>query len=145
MDFTGEFRHTIDAKGRLIVPSRLREEIADEEGVVLTVWPDGCISMWSGEGWQALKDQLMSQSKRGVDSRAAVRAFSSQAHRDEPDSQGRISVPQNLRDFAGIDKDVVIVGALDHVELWTPDRYDDQKQRVEEAGGLGSVFEALEI
>jgi MraZ protein len=143
VSFTGEFHHTIDAKGRLIVPARLRDELEDNK-LTLTVWPEGCISLWSGEGWRTLNEQLLSQRRSNPSARAAVRAVFSQAHSDVVDKQGRISIPQNLRDFAGIARDVVIAGSGDHAEIWSPDQYEQQQQGVDEAG-LGALFEDLEI
>lgn len=143
MSFTGEFRHTIDAKGRLIVPSRLRDEIEGSK-LTLTVWPDGCVSAWSGEGWRTLESQLLGQARSKPEARSAVRHMFGQAHTDLVDKQGRISVPANLREFAGIDKDVVIVGVGDHAELWNPERYDTQQREVADSG-LGAIFDKLEL
>ena len=123
MSFTGEYRHTIDTKGRLIVPSRLRDELV-EGRVVLTTWPDGCIALWSGAGWQEFEAKLLTQRAGSQNNRKVVRTFAASAFTDEVDRQGRISVPSHLREQAGIDKDVVVVGALDHAELWAPDRLD---------------------
>lgn len=139
MSFTGEFRHTIDAKGRLIVPSRLRDELEDDK-VVLVVWPDGCISLWSGPGWQNLQGELLRQSKASPANRSAIRAIASSAHTDLVDRQGRISVPQHLRDYAGIDRDVVVVGVLDHGEIWSPQRWDQETSKV----GRGRLDELIQ-
>lgn len=143
MSFTGEFRHTIDAKGRLIVPSRLRDELEGSK-LTLTVWPDRCVSMWSGAGWDRLEEALLNQVRNKPAARAAVRHMFGQAHTDLVDKQGRITVPPNLRDFAGIDKDVVIVGVGDHAELWEPERYETTQREVGE-GDLGALFEALDL
>lgn len=143
MSFTGEFRHTIDAKGRLIVPSRLRDEL-EASKVTLTVWPDGCVSMWSGEGWRKLEGELLNQARNNPQARAAVRHLFGQAHTDVVDKQGRISVPPNLRTFAAIDKDVVIVGVGDHAELWEPEKYETAQREVGE-GDLGALFESLDL
>lgn len=143
MSFTGEFRHTIDAKGRLIVPSRLRDEL-EQSKLTLTVWPDGCISVWSGAGWRTLEAQLLGQARSKPGARSAVRHMFGQAHADVVDKQGRITVPVNLREFAAIEKEVVIVGVGDHAELWNPERYETQQQEVDESG-LGALFENLEL
>ncbi len=141
--FTGEFRHTIDAKGRLIVPARVREELKDNE-VLLTVWPEGCISLWTGDGWERLKDQLLDQRRSVPAARAAVRQIFSQAFKDSVDRQGRITVPQHLREHAGITRDVVIAGVGDHAEIWSPDRYGAIQRQAEEHG-LEAVFAELDI
>lgn len=141
--FTGEYRHTIDAKGRLIVPSRLRDQFGENE-VVLTIWPEGCISAWAGEGWEKLNEQLQAQRRNNPTTRNVVRQIYTQSHWDKVDKQGRISVPQHLKDFAGVDKEVVIAGVGDHVEIWDPSKYDSNKQQVDQEGLLG-LFEVLDI
>ena len=143
MSFTGEFRHTIDAKGRLIVPSRLRDELEDDV-VVLTIWTEGCISMWSGPGWRELEKRLLEQRKSDRGSRSAVRNLAAKAHSDRVDRQGRIAVPTHLREFAGINRDVVVVGALDHAEIWSPDRWTPEEQRVEQ-GGFDQLFDEMDL
>ncbi len=143
MSFTGEARHTIDAKGRLIVPARLREELEDNK-LTLTVWPEGCISLWSGDNWRALEQQLLSQRRSDPSARAAVRAVFSKAHQDVVDKQGRIQIPQHLREFAGIDREVVISGAGDHAEIWSPERYEEAQSGTD-GQAVTEIFENLEI
>jgi MraZ protein len=130
LSFTGEFRHTIDAKGRLIVPSRLREELENDQ-LVLTLWLDGCIALWSGDGWRHLERQLLDQPRRNPSARAVVRAIVASAHQDSVDRQGRITVPPQLRDRAGIARDVVVTGMLDHAEIWSPERWTEEQSKVE--------------
>jgi MraZ protein len=144
LPFTGTYRHTIDTKGRLIVPSRLRDQL-DRDQVVLTVWPDGCISMWSGQGWDTLQSKLLAQRQSSPEARKTVRLIASMAHTDEVDRQGRITVPQNLRDHAAITRDVVVTGALDHGEIWSPERWDDARTSDADLGGLDAFFEHLDL
>ena len=124
MSFTGEFRHTIDAKGRLIVPSRMRDEL-DGDVAVLVTYLDGCIAMFSKEGFERFEQQLMGLERSREESRALIRTMGSGTHHDEVDKQGRITVPAKLRNYAGIEKDVVIAGAFDHAEIWEPNRFDE--------------------
>ncbi|MBK5229189.1 MAG: division/cell wall cluster transcriptional repressor MraZ [Actinobacteria bacterium] len=121
MDFTGEFRHSIDAKGRLIVPSSLREPLG--RTVRLSRWLDNCIAVWSEEGWDRIVGQLQEQGRSNPKARRFVRQFTSSTSPEEIDKQGRVSVSQKLRDLAGIDKSTTVIGALDHVELWDPERW----------------------
>ena len=116
MPITGRFRHTIDAKGRLIVHSKIREGLQSDD-VVLVKWPDGCIAMFTEERWAELTEALLRQPKNNADAREAARQLGASAHTDGIDRQGRITVPSELRDYAGIDKDVFVVGALDHGRL----------------------------
>ena len=143
MSFTGEYRHTIDTKGRLIVPSRIRDELEDDK-VVLTIWPEGCISFWSGERWRQLEGQLIKQRQSSASNRSLIRNLGATAHTDHVDRQGRIGVPQHLRDFAGITKECIVIGALDHGEIWSPERWHPEEEKVAE-GGLDELFAQLEI
>jgi MraZ protein len=143
LSFTGEYRHTIDTKGRLIVPSRLRDEL-ENDMVVLTIWPEGCVSFWSGEGWRELEARLLEQRRSDSANRSTIRNIAAKAHTDHVDKQGRIGVPQHLRDFAGVTRDVVVIGALDHGEIWSPDRWDPEQAKVGE-GGLDQLFEQLNL
>ena len=139
MSFFGEYRHTIDAKGRLIVPSRIRDELEGDKAVLVR-YMDGCIAMFSEEGFQSFRDQLLAQPKSNEDARKLIRSLGAGTHVDEIDKQGRINVPQKLRDHAGIDKDVVVVGAIDHAEIWQPQEWAsnelDQQGLNERANGL---------
>ena len=122
MSFTGEFRHTIDAKGRLIVPSRMRDELEGDVAVLVT-YLDGCIAMFSKEGFERFERQLMGLERSREESRALIRTMASGTHYDEVDKQGRITVPAKLRNYAGIEKEVVIAGAFGNAEIWDPTRY----------------------
>jgi MraZ protein len=138
----GEYRHSIDAKGRLIVPSRLRPPLAGDK-VVLSYWLDGGIALWSAEGWEAIEARLLAQGRGSAGARATVRTIASSAYEDEIDSQGRITVPPQLRQRAGIDRDVVVIGVLDHAEIWAPERFDEMQQAALEPGALEAAVEEL--
>ena len=140
MAFIGEFDRSIDAKGRLIVPSALREELGGET-VWLTGWLEDCVAIWSEQSWREIDTRLQ---ELGTSSRAARtlhRRVYGSAHRDRVDKQGRITVPQKLRDLAGLDKDVVVVGAGSHGEIWNPERYEELKSSGE--GQLEELTEGL--
>ena len=143
MPFTGTYRHTIDAKGRLIVPSKLRDELESDK-VTLTVWTENCISMWSGAHWDRLQQALLEQQRSNREARAAIRQLTSRAFTETVDKQGRIGIPQDLREYAGIDREVVVIGALDHGEIWSPDRWRPEEEKVAE-GGLDKLFGELTI
>lgn len=143
MSFTGEFRHTVDAKGRLIIPSRMRDELPDDR-VVLTIWLDGCIAIWSSEGWRDIEGRLRAQGTSSRGARTFQRQVASSAHIDVIDKQGRITVPQPLRERAGIARDVVVIGALNHGEIWGADRWRQQQESAEE-GRLEELAEDLDF
>ncbi|CAN5686368.1 division/cell wall cluster transcriptional repressor MraZ [soil metagenome] len=140
MSFTGEFRHAIDGKGRLIVPARLRDAVGDR--VVLTRWMDECIALWSEPGWGEVDASLRALGRSNRQARALVRTISASAHADAVDRQGRVSVPQHLRDFAAITRDAVVIGALDHGEIWSPERWEREQGQVDE-GRLDELAQGL--
>lgn len=144
MAFTGKYNHTIDSKGRLIFPSRLRDELEDNQTMLMPS-PDPCIEVWSGEAWRAYEARLLGQEKSDASKRSAVRELFSAGHSDKVDGQGRITITQELREHAGITRDVVIVGAGDHAEIWDPERLADNRGQVVEAGGLSTLFGKLDI
>ena len=131
VSFTGEFRHTIDAKGRLIVPSRMRDEFTGD-AVVLTKWLNNCVAMWSREGWTDLEQSLRQLGRSSANARSFVRTVAASAHPDEIDRQGRINVPPHLRGYAGVERDVVVVGVFDRAEIWNPDRWAEEQARGED-------------
>jgi MraZ protein len=140
--FTGEFRHTIDAKGRVIVPSRMRDELAGDQ-VVLTRWLEECIAIWSPEGWARIEERLEALGEASVAARKLRRAVMASAHPDAVDKQGRITVPQHLRELAGIERDCVVVGAGNRGEIWSPQRWQQQQADVAEEGRLEELVSDL--
>lgn len=140
MSFTGEFRHTIDVKGRLIVPARMRDELGEQ--VVLSRWLDPCIAIWSPAEWEAIELKLRAQKSGSSAARRLVRKIAGSAHEDTVDKQGRVIVPAHLREIAGITRDVVVVGALNRAEIWNPDRYAAEEL---EEGQLEELAEELDF
>ncbi|MGH2809070.1 MAG: division/cell wall cluster transcriptional repressor MraZ [Actinomycetota bacterium] len=143
LSFMGRFRHTIDAKGRLIVPSRMRDEIAGDK-VVLSWWFEDCIAIWSETGWNEIETRLRSIGQSGRGARQIVRKVAGSAHAEEVDKQGRVNIPQTLRDEAGITREAVIVGSLTHGEIWDPVRYEQRNEQVDE-GQLEELAEGLDF
>ncbi|MBO4399329.1 MAG: division/cell wall cluster transcriptional repressor MraZ [Lachnospiraceae bacterium] len=117
----GKFEHSIDAKGRMIVPSKFREDLGDS--FVATLGLDGCLYLFSDAGWEKFTSQL--ETLPGTkDHRRAKRYFMANAASCDIDKQGRTLVPAALREQAGIDKDVVLVGMIDKIEMWSKDRFE---------------------
>jgi MraZ protein len=143
LSFMGRFRHTIDAKGRLIVPSRMRDEIAGDK-VVLSWWFEDCIAIWSEEGWNEIEARLRAIGQSQAAARRVVRRIAGSAMAEEVDKQGRVMVPQTLRDEAGITRDALIVGSLTHGEIWDPTRYEQRNEQVDE-GQLEELAEGLDF
>ena len=114
--FMGEYNHTIDAKGRLIIPAKFREPLGEE--FVLTRGLDGCLYIYPMDEWEAFEEKLRALPLTNKDARAFSRFFVAGATTCELDKQGRILVPQTLREFAGLEKDVILAGNLSRVEVW---------------------------
>ena len=120
--FTGEYNHTIDAKGRLIVPAKFRTKLG--EAFVITNGNDGCLAIYAKEDWEAFLEQLKAIPNNKA-KRTFVRNFVSAANEVEVDKQGRILIPTTLRENAGIEKDVVLAGVIDKIEVWDKERWEE--------------------
>ena len=137
----GEYNHTIDAKGRLIIPSKFREALGDE--FVVTKGLDGCLFVYDNKEWSAFEEKLKSLPLTNKDARQFVRFFLAGATLAEVDKQGRILIPAVLRDFAALEKEVVLIGVASRVEIWSKERweneasYDDVEEIAEHMAELG--------
>ena len=121
--FMGEYSHTIDTKGRLIIPSRFREELG--ETFVVTKGLDGCLFVFSDEEWKAFEIKLKSLPLTNKNARQFARFFVAGATPCELDKQGRLLLPATLREFAGLEKDVVLTGMLNRIEIWSKDKWNE--------------------
>ncbi len=139
--FMGEYNHTVDAKGRLIVPSKFREQLGDE--FVVTKGLDGCLFVYENTEWKVLEEKLHTLPLTNANATKFSRFFLAGATSCEVDKQGRILLPQILRDFAGIEKEAVLVGVGSRIEIWSRERwleansYDDMEEIAENMEGLG--------
>jgi MraZ protein len=106
----------LDDKNRVILPARFREALAN--GVVMTKGQDRCLVVWTQDGFATYAQQLRAGSQTSERVRAYTRVLFASAHDDVPDKQGRITVPQNLRDYAGLTRECVVVGADTRIEIW---------------------------
>ncbi|MCR4843171.1 MAG: division/cell wall cluster transcriptional repressor MraZ [Eubacterium sp.] len=121
--FMGEFNHTIDDKGRLIVPVKFREQLGKE--FVVTKGMDGCLFVYPKKAWEEFEEKLAALPITvDKDARKFVRFFLSGAAAVELDKQGRILLPSTLRAHAGLKKDVVFTGVLDRVEIWSAENWN---------------------
>ena len=124
--FLGEFQHSLDTKGRIILPSRFRTQL--ESGLVITRGPDNCLWVMSSADFNTWADKMRERARMGDPRwRDVLRFIFSGAHEDRPDKQGRISVPEHLRDHAGIEREVTITGADDRIEVWRRDRWEERR------------------
>lgn len=121
--FMGEYNHTIDAKGRLIVPAKFREALGDE--FVVTKGLDGCLFVYSNSEWNAFEEKLRTLPLTNKNARQFTRFFLAGAAACEVDKQGRILLPQVLREFAKLEKDVVLVGVASRIEIWSKEVWEE--------------------
>ena len=119
--FMSEYNHTVDAKGRLIVPSKFREQLGDE--FVVTKGMDGCLFVYANDDWNAFEQKLTSLPLINKEARKFARFFLAGAAQVEVDKQGRILLPANLREFASLEKDVVLVGVGSRIEIWSRENW----------------------
>jgi len=135
--FMGEYHHTIDKKNRLIIPSFLRQLTKEgEDRFIITRGLDKSLFLYPLSEWQNLGDRLTSLSTTKSNARAFLRLLFSGAHPVQPDNQGRITLPQTLKDFAQIKEKVAVIGAFNKIEIWSEESWDkyyrEQKSIFEE-------------
>ncbi|HEU5329789.1 MAG TPA: division/cell wall cluster transcriptional repressor MraZ [Thermomicrobiales bacterium] len=130
--FLGRFSHNLDAKGRLAIPAKFRSELA--EGVVVTRGIDRCLSVYPLAAWQTLAEKVSALSISDPDARQFKRMVFAEAMDETLDTQGRIVLPPELRRYAGIDREAVVVGMNTYVEIWEPGRWENLSAAVEDAG-----------
>lgn len=118
----GEFEHSLDVKGRLIMPAKLRDSIGDS--FVVTKGLDGCLFAFSMEEWAHFEEKLKSLPLSNRNSREFTRFFLSGATECEIDKQGRFLIPNNLRETAGLTKEVVIIGVGTRIEIWDKEKWN---------------------
>ena len=135
---TGEYKHTLDAKGRLAVPSRLRDELGGVFYVTLSM--DRCLSAYSAESWQRFSDKVDAMPYVMQRKMRPLFAF---AARCETDAQGRILLPQNLREYAGLDHDVTVIGNRSFAEIWNTAAWNGSQESSDE--DFTAAMEALDF
>ena len=126
----GEYSHAIDAKGRMIVPAKFREDLGFS--FIITRGLDGCLYGYPQDQWKQLQDKLKQLPQSKKESRAFTRFFYSAATEVEFDKQGRINIPQTLRGHAQLEKNCRIIGVSDRIEIWSEDRWLSFAEEVEE-------------
>ena len=136
----GKYRHTVDPKGRLFVPSKLRDELG--EAFYVTLGLDHCLSVYTEAGWQSILDKYnalpISQARK-------MRFLFANAAKCEPDAQGRIVLPQKLRAYAHLEKDVVVIGVSNRAEIWNAERWAALEAEELNPENLAAVMEELDF
>ncbi|UOQ85481.1 division/cell wall cluster transcriptional repressor MraZ [Gracilibacillus salinarum] len=121
--FMGEYQHNIDTKGRIIVPSKFRENLGDQ--FVVTRGLDQCLFAYPMDEWHQLEEKLKKLPLTKKDARAFTRFFFSGAVECELDKQGRINIPAPLRKYAGIEKECAVIGVSNRVEFWAEEKWNE--------------------
>lgn len=122
--YIGEYQHTLDAKGRMFIPAKFREELGEK--FIVTFGLDRCLFIFSAEEFDKLKEKQDAISIANKDARQFGRFFFSGAHECEPDKQGRINLPSRLITYANLEKDVTVVGVSNRLELWNSEKWNEQ-------------------
>ncbi|HEY8216244.1 MAG TPA: division/cell wall cluster transcriptional repressor MraZ [Acidimicrobiia bacterium] len=124
-DFLGEYRHSLDAKGRLILPMDFRSPLAD--GAVIGIGQHNCLVVYTPEEWTRVAEEIRQLSKAGDAELDAARAFFAGARDVKPDAQGRVPIAADQRDYASLDRDVVVAGVFSRIEIWDAQRWTERK------------------
>ncbi len=130
--FLGRYSHNLDAKGRLAVPARFRETLAD--GVVLTRGIDRCLTLYPMSTWRPLAERVSALPLSDPNARNFRRMVFAEAVDLELDSQGRILVPPELRRYAGLEREAIVVGVNTYIEIWSPAQWQAVSDEVERNG-----------
>ena len=137
---TGEYGHNLDAKGRLFIPARLREELGDVFYVTLSM--DKCLSAYNAASWQDFTDKVNAMP---YVKQRKMRPLFAYAAKCELDAQGRILIPQNLRDYAGLTKNVTVVGCNNHAEFWDSDAWNELNAIETTPENIADVYRELDF
>ena len=137
---TGEYQHSLDNKGRLFIPAKLRDELGEVFFVTLSM--DRCLCAYSQENWQVLSEKVNAMP---YVRQRKMRPLFAHAARCELDGQGRTLIPQGLRDYAGLSKNVTVVGCNNHAELWDSAAWSEVYAVETTPENIASVMEELEF
>ena len=143
--FYGEFTHTLDEKNRLIVPMRLRGKIKETfvERFIITKGLDNCLFLFTKDEWKLFENKTKALPLTGKDARAYTRHLFSGASECTIDKQGRISIPLYLKNYAQIRKDVIVIGVMNRIEIWSREKWISYSKNTERS--VNEIAEQLEI
>lgn len=136
--FLGEYQHTLDTKGRVILPAKFREQLGD--GAVIAKTRERCLAIYPPDEWEKVAQRTRELAAQSARHRQAARSLFAGASEVNPDRQGRIAVPPHLREYAVLDRDVVLTGAFSHIEVWNAEAWER-----ENAEGDVSLAEAEDM
>ncbi len=122
----GRYEHSLDIKGRVILPAKFRAQF--ERGGYLTQHSEGCLALWTPGEFERQMAVMQERAESGRSDRNRARLWASTSHEVEIDRQGRMAIPVHLREFAGLESEVLVHGAIDRVELWSPPAWAERVQ-----------------
>ena len=132
--FLGEHQHSLDAKGRVILPARFRDQL--EGGAVMARALDGCLAVYPVSEFDRVAAKLREARERGARERQAARSFFTGAVEITPDKQGRVAIPAHLREYASLEREVIVAGNFDHLEIWDHETFNQRDRE-----GTASIVE----
>ncbi len=141
--FTGEYRHTVDDKGRIAVPSKFRALL--DGGAVVSRWIDGCLAIHTLAGWALLADKIAELPVTDASARLFGRSVFAGATEAELDKQGRVLLPAYLREGIGLATDALVIGARDHAEIWTPATWAEYRRAMDDPQTFAQAIQGLGI
>ncbi len=141
--FTGEYRHAIDDKGRIAVPSRFRAQL--DGGLVVARWLDACLAVFPRAAWEELATKVGSLPMTDPNARLLQRRLFAGAFETELDRQGRILLTQGLRSAAELGAEALVLGNRDHAEIWAPDRWAAYSQELDDNDAFAAAISGLGI
>jgi len=129
--FRGSSFHNLDSKGRLIIPARFRDVLKQSrvDGLMISQM-DGALCCYTFEEWRNIEERILNLARKSENMRRFRRIFIGGAHECVLDKQARILIPPSLREYAGLDKGVVLVGVLDHFEIWAKESYAQEHENL---------------
>ena len=141
--FTGEYRHSVDDKGRIAVPAKFRAQLAG--GAVVSRWMDHCLAIHTREGWEDVATKVAALSITDENARRFQRFLFANAFEADLDRQGRVVVPAYMREAVGLEGDAVVVGSRDHAEIWAAGRWDAYRTELDDPDRLAEAISGLGI
>jgi MraZ protein len=141
--FTGEYRHSVDDKGRIAVPAKFRTQLAD--GAIVSRWLDTCLAIHTRAGWDELAAKVAGLPITDQGARRFQRFIFAGATEVDLDRQGRILLPAFLREAGDLEGEAVVVGSRDHAEIWAPKNWDEYQRALDDPQELARAFDGLGI
>lgn len=141
--FTGEYRHTVDEKGRVAVPSKFRAQL--DGGAVVSRWIDGCLAIHTKAGWALLADKIAALPVTDASARLFGRSIFAGATDAELDRQGRLLLPAFLREGIGLTTEALVIGTRDHAEIWAPATWAEYRRAMDDPAAFAQAISGLGI